>query len=41
MSKTVFANIANPAQDLIWFASDGFPAFSNSNWEQLYWQWNC
>ena len=39
-SKTVYANVACPAQDLIWFAYDGFPAASQSSWEKLRWDWN-
>ena len=37
LSGTVYANIACPALDEVWFACDSFPAASKSTWHRIPW----
>ncbi|MFW6282147.1 MAG: hypothetical protein ACOC1O_05085 [bacterium] len=39
ISGTVYSNIACPVKEQIWFAYDGFPAASESDWEKVEWEW--
>lgn len=39
LSGTVYSNITCPSKNLIWFAYDGFPAASKSNWKKVEWDW--
>ncbi|TDP88950.1 acyl-CoA:6-aminopenicillanic acid acyl transferase [Halanaerobium saccharolyticum] len=39
LSGTVYSNIACPAENLIYFAYDGYPAASRSKWQKIEWDW--
>mgnify|MGYP000043472921 CR=1 FL=1 len=39
LSGTIYSNIACPSKDLIWFAYNGFPAASESDWKKVVWEW--
>ncbi|SIR17794.1 C45 family autoproteolytic acyltransferase/hydolase [Halanaerobium kushneri] len=39
LSGTVYSNIVCPADNLIYFAYDGFPAASKGNWQKIEWEW--
>lgn len=39
LSGTVYSNIACPSMDLIWFAYNGFPAASESDWKKVVGEW--
>lgn len=39
LSGTVYSNIACPAENLIYFAYDGYPAASRSKWQKVEWKW--
>lgn len=36
---TIYANVACPRKELIWYAYGGFPAASRGTWHQLDWPW--
>ena len=38
-SGTVYSNVACPSKNIIWYAFNGFPASSNSNWQKIGWPW--
>ena len=38
-SGTVYSNIVCPAKDQMWYAHNGYPAASQSDWEKVNWKW--